>query len=99
MPYLDYTLSMVNESGRLELSDDRVTIGRGPNHLQLAEHYCSREHLILTRDSDGGYWVEESPCIKNITVLNGVRLMPGDRRRLREGDVIRVGGSLLAYHE
>ena len=102
MTHLDYTAMHDRAGGRWELANDRVTIGRdGPTatHFQLAEHFCSRVQLIFTRDSDGGYWLEEAPDIVNRTFLNGERLMPGDRRRLRDGDVIGVGVSELVYHE
>lgn len=56
----------------------------------------SRLHATL--ESVGGVWtITDDGLSRNGTYVNGERLT--GRRRLRAGDAVRVGGTLLAYRE
>jgi hypothetical protein len=74
----------------------RVTIGRGPeNDVALPwDERASRLHAVLERV--GGEWVlvDEGLSV-NGTFVGEARLV--GRRRLRDGDVVRVGGTLIAF--
>lgn len=74
---------------------DRVTIGRGPgNDIALGwDTEVSRLHAEL--ECLGGEWtVVDDGLSRNGTWLNGQRI--GGRQRLRDGDVVQVGKTLLA---
>jgi hypothetical protein len=74
----------------------RVTIGRGPsNDISLGwDTEVSRVHAELERL--GGEWtVNDDGLSRNGTWVNGDRV--SGRQRLRDGDVIQVGQTLLAY--
>lgn len=82
----------------VELYDvgDRVSIGRSPeNVVSLAwDTEVSRLHAELERI--GGEWtVSDDGLSRNGTYVNGSRVQ--GRVRLRDGDVIRVGRTLVAY--
>ncbi len=76
----------------------RVTVGRAPeNDLALTwDAEVSRLHATL--EWIGGAWtVTDDGLSRNGTYVNGERIT--GRRRLHAGDVVRVGGTLLAYRE
>lgn len=76
----------------------RLTVGRSPeNDLALTwDAEVSRLHATL--EWIGGAWtVTDDGLSRNGTYVNGERLT--GRRRLRAGDGIRVGGTLLAFRE
>lgn len=73
----------------------RVTIGRGPsNDIALGwDTEVSRLHAELERL--GGEWtVVDDGLSRNGTWLNGQRV--GGRQRLRDGDVVQVGQTVVA---
>ena len=73
----------------------RVTIGRGPsNDVALGwDTEVSRLHAELERL--GGEWtVVDDGLSRNGTWLNGQRI--GGRQRLRDGDVVQVGQTMVA---
>ncbi|HEV2062673.1 MAG TPA: FHA domain-containing protein, partial [Solirubrobacteraceae bacterium] len=74
----------------------RVTIGRGPaNDIPLtSDTSVSRVHAELERM--GGVWtVVDDGLSRTGTWVNGTRI--GGRHRLRDGDVLQVGGTQIAY--
>jgi pSer/pThr/pTyr-binding forkhead associated (FHA) protein len=82
----------------VELDDDRerLTIGRGDaNDVALEwDARVSRTHAALERL--GADWtVVDDGLSRNGTWVNGERVTA--RRRLRDGDVLRVGGTALAF--
>ncbi|RMF72190.1 MAG: FHA domain-containing protein [Planctomycetota bacterium] len=82
------------DKGRtLTANDDVALLGRGSKQLGLTDHTVSRRHAELRRDADG--WRIEDLHSANGTWLNGVRLQKP--ARLKHGDQIRVGGTLLVY--
>jgi len=75
---------------------ERLSIGRNPsNDVSLAwDEEVSRLHAELERI--GGEWtISDDGLSRNGTFVNGSRI--GGRVRLRDGDVIRVGGTSIAY--
>jgi FHA domain len=77
-------------------SPGRLTIGRSA-HSDLAlawDHRVSRVHAALERVGDA-WSVLDDGLSRNGTWVNGGRLT--GRRRLHDGDTIRVGETVLAY--
>jgi len=73
-----------------------MTIGRSPSSgVPLPwDHEVSRLHAVLTHE--GGEWtVADDGLSRNGSFVNGRRLR--GRHRLRDGDAIKVGCTLLAY--
>ncbi|TQM29166.1 regulatory LuxR family protein [Nocardia bhagyanarayanae] len=96
-------LRFTDDSGRqqeLMLSPDqqRVTIGRSP-HADLALRWdaeVSRVHAAV--EYLGAHWtIVDDGLSRNGTFVNGERLV--GRRRLMAGDKIRVGTSLVSFHD
>jgi pSer/pThr/pTyr-binding forkhead associated (FHA) protein len=80
----------------LEPLGERLTIGRRPgNDITLEwDAEVSRVHAALERT--GADWVlADDGLSRNGTWVNGERVV--GRRRLRDGDVIAVGGTALAF--
>jgi predicted component of type VI protein secretion system len=76
----------------------RVTVGRAPENDVPLTWDVEVSRLHATFEWIGGAWtVSDDGLSRNGTFVNGVRLT--GRRRLRAGDAIRVGGTLLAYRE
>jgi pSer/pThr/pTyr-binding forkhead associated (FHA) protein len=80
----------------LPLSGDRITIGRRPaNDVALDwDSEVSRVHAALERAGDD-WTVVDDGLSHNGTFVGGER--GTGRRRLRDGDVIAVGGSAIAF--
>ncbi len=74
----------------------RWVIGRRKNaHVALDyDPFVSSEHAIVTRDA-GGFVVSDVKASKNGTFVNWSPIPKGGSERLRPGDVIGVGRSLL----
>jgi pSer/pThr/pTyr-binding forkhead associated (FHA) protein len=73
-----------------------LTIGRGPtNDVALGwDHEVSRLHAVLAHE--GGEWtISDDGLSRNGSFVNGRRLR--GRHRLRDGDAIKVGATLLVY--
>lgn len=92
MPTL-YVLQGPDKGRTLRCDDDDITIGRGSNQVPLTDQTVSRRHAQLKQDS--GDWSLVDLNSANGTYLNGVRVARS--MRLKHGDQIRVGGSLLVY--
>jgi pSer/pThr/pTyr-binding forkhead associated (FHA) protein len=75
---------------------DRLTIGRRPgNEIALPwDEEVSRVHAALERVGDDWLVVDDG-LSRNGTWIGGERV--AGRRRLRDGDVIRVGATVLAF--
>lgn len=77
----------------LKTSDDHVVIGRGSEQVPLTDQTVSRRHAELK--ASNGAWILSDLNSANGTFLNGVRLT--QPTRLKHGDQIRMGGTLLVY--
>lgn len=82
------------DKGRtLRTSDDVVLLGRGSPQIRLTDQTISRRHAEL-KMADGG-WVLSDLDSANGTYVNGVRIQKPTR--LKHGDQVRVGSTLLVY--
>ena len=82
---------------RIELPDhEPQLLGRSSEAIQLSDQTISRRHAELTPEGNGLWWINDLRSA-NGTFVNGVRV--GEPRRLRVGDQIRVGNSLLVFGE
>src|SRR5690348_1897173 len=79
----------------VDLDRERMTIGRREsNDLALPwDGQVSRVHAAIERM--GGDWVVTDAVSHNGTFVNGERVR--GRRRLRDGDAISVGGTLISF--
>jgi len=86
-------------SGRrtVELFNDRVTIGKGPeNDLAIeSDDTVSRLHAVLDQFAAG--WCVTDLGSSNGTFVNGERILSA--RRLRHGDEVRVGSTKLLFRD
>jgi hypothetical protein len=80
----------------LALAGERISIGRRPsNEVALDwDSEVSRVHAALERAGDDWTLVDDG-LSHNGTFVDGERV--AGRRRLRDGDVITVGGTSIAY--
>lgn len=89
------TLTVSGIEHDVVLQGGRIVIGRlATCDIALPDVNVSREHAALAPEGDG--WVVEDLNSTNGTFVNGERI---SRLRLRDGDVIGVGVTELAYHE
>src|SRR4051794_22674179 len=84
------------EQRLVELAGERLTIGRrASNDVALPwDEQVSRVHAELVR-MDADWVLCDEGVSHNGTFINGERVR--GRRRLRDGDAITVGESLLAF--
>jgi pSer/pThr/pTyr-binding forkhead associated (FHA) protein len=71
-----------------------TTLGRAlTNTIVLADGFTSAEHARLTR-RDGRWWLEDLGS-RNGTLLNELRLQPGQPVAIVEGDLLGLGNVRL----
>lgn len=92
MPTL-YVLQGPDKGRTLQTHDDVVLIGRGSDQVPLSDRTVSRRHAELRRQE--GAWYLADLHSANGTYLNGVRVQ--EPVRLKHGDQIRMGSTLLVY--
>jgi hypothetical protein len=91
-------LVLLDDEGRqvlVELSGERVTVGRG-EACDVAVPWdgeASRVHALLEPLHEE--WIVDDGGSRNGSFVNGERIT--GRRRLRDGDVIRVGRTLVVF--
>jgi len=59
--------------------------------------YVSRIHATFTKGDDGWYIRDENS--RNSTFINSVKLAPGEKKRLRNDDLISLGFMSFVYTE
>ncbi len=74
---------------------ESLVIGRSTSDLQLSDSGCSRQHARIQPSS--GYWYIEDLHSANGTYVNGHGI--NSALRLNHGDQIRIGCSLLLFHD
>lgn len=79
---------------RFELPDKPTLIGRESRQLPLTDNTVSRRHCELRPEEDG-QWLLRDLASSNGTWVNGQRV--NNVTRLRLGDQVRVGRSLLVF--
>ncbi|MBK8170396.1 MAG: FHA domain-containing protein [Sandaracinaceae bacterium] len=81
-----------------EFDQQRVVIGRGTGaDVRLPKGTVSEHHATIRLDPNGFVLVDESST--NGTYVDGVRLVPGRAKSLREGDVIRVSTFFVTFQK
>ncbi|QSE84967.1 FHA domain-containing protein [Rhodococcus koreensis] len=96
-PFLLYTNDSRGRRLALSVNDPRVVLGRCPQAdvALTSDPLVSRVHAVI--EWAGGHWtIIDGGLSLNGTEVNGRRLV--GRRRLRPGDCIRIGASLVTYH-
>lgn len=85
------------DKGRtFELPDNEPQmIGRSSESLPLSDGTVSRRHAELTPDN--GDWYLRDLGSQNATLVNGLRIEPNARVKLKPGDQIRVGMTLFSF--
>ncbi|WP_213572153.1 FHA domain-containing protein [Rhodococcus sp. USK13] len=97
IPCLLYTNGGRRRRLALSVDEPRVVLGRSPQAdvAITSDPSVSRVHAVI--EWTGGHWtIIDGGLSLNGTYVNG-RLVVG-RRRLRPGDPIRIGTSLVTYH-
>jgi pSer/pThr/pTyr-binding forkhead associated (FHA) protein len=70
-------------------------VGRGTDvDFVLTDTLASRRHVRLSEDA--GAWIAEDLGSRNGTLLNGQRVQ---RQGVRDGDVLRVGGTEMIFRD
>ncbi len=92
MPTL-YVLQGPDKGRTLKTSDPVAPIGRGSEQIPLSDQTVSRRHAEM-REVDGA-WMLEDLGSANGTWVNGVKV--SKPVRMKHGDQIRVGSTLLVY--
>jgi general secretion pathway protein E len=91
MPFLEVKSSHGNK--RIELDLDPVSIGRLPdNSLHVPDEGLSRNHAVVEPYGDG--WRIRDLGSRNGTKVNGGRI---SEARLRNGDVVKLGGVEIRF--
>jgi len=97
---------LILKKGQIQLDDfslenDLHTIGRGSPESEVdfplsdRSHKVSRLHGMTVRDKSGRFWVVDLSSVNGIYVNR----VPVYRKRLDNGDVIRIGDFRLIYDE
>lgn len=77
------------------LNPSGIRLGRShENSVRFADLGVSRRHATVVADAQGDAWVTDLEST-NGTFLNGERLTDHVPHRLRDGDRLRIGGSVL----
>jgi DNA-binding response OmpR family regulator len=85
--------ALLPEGGVITIQSLPYGIGRGfGSQLRVDHPDISRRHACVRMADD--YYLLEDLSSRNGTLLNGVRLAPGETRRLADGDTIQLAGAL-----
>ncbi|MBK8171791.1 MAG: FHA domain-containing protein [Sandaracinaceae bacterium] len=81
-----------------EFDQQRVVIGRGTGaDVRLPRSTVSEHHATIRLDANGFVLVDESST--NGTFIDGVRLVPGRPKILRDTDTIRISSFFLSFQK
>lgn len=93
-----YIVSGKYEHLSLGLKDQITYIGRSPeNDIQIRDNYVSRRHLELNKKGDK-YFIKDLNSA-NGTFLNGKKMRSKVARRVKEGNTIVIGMTLICLGE
>jgi hypothetical protein len=95
-PFLVWRDATGNQRIRTLGDDDRVTLGRRPeNDVALDwDTEVSRLHAVIERVA-GEWTIVDDGLSQNGTFMAGARL--AGRRRLADGDLVRIGRTIIAF--
>lgn len=88
-----YVLQGPDKGRTLKTGDESVLIGRGSDQVPLTDQTVSRRHAELTHENDA--WVLRDLNSANGTYVNGTCIQ--EPTRLKHGDQIKLGSTLLIY--
>lgn len=88
-----YVLQGPDKGRTLKTDDDVAMVGRGSAPVALSDQTVSRRHAEFRLEN--GHWTIRDLNSANGTYVNGVRIQ--QPVRLKHGDQIRLGSSLLVY--
>ena len=75
-----------------------LTLGRGAQcDISINDGTLSQQHLVLAR-LEGGHWSVRDAGSRNGTLLNRLRLPPGQEAELLPGAQLEAAGVNLAYY-
>lgn len=97
MPYVSYDQD--GQEKNYQLPDDRMVIFGREDHTDfqiLKDSQISREHFSLERSAEGYFSLMDLGS-SNGTYLNGRKLESNAIRRVKHGDVIRVGRQQFTF--
>jgi pSer/pThr/pTyr-binding forkhead associated (FHA) protein len=80
---------LVLDGREFELREGSNTLGRVHADVLLPDPTVSRHHATLTVEEDS-VWISDEGST-NGTYLNGSPVAPGDRRRVQDGDSLKLG--------
>ena len=93
-----YIVSGKYEHLSLGLKDQTTHIGRSPeNDIQIEDNYVSRKHLELYKKGDT-YFIRDLNSA-NGTFFNGEKIGSKVEQRVKEGDTIVIGMTLICLGE
>jgi pSer/pThr/pTyr-binding forkhead associated (FHA) protein len=82
----------------LGLNGRTILIGRSPeNDIQIQDNYVSRKHLELYKKGER-YFIKDLDSA-NGTLVNGKNIGSKKERRVKEGDTIVIGMTLICLGE
>lgn len=81
----------------MQLNEETCTIGKkkGEVDLVLEDFTVSRMHARISKENEGMYLEDLNST--NGTYKNGLRMQPYEKRKLEEGDEIKIGKVVLIY--
>jgi hypothetical protein len=93
-----YILNGPQRGRSFDLETDTTLLGRShENHIQIRDKGASRQHLKIHR-KNGQFFVEDLNT-SNGTLLNGERIIPGEKLEVGEGHPITIGKTLIVLGE
>ena len=79
--------------------DQTLSLGRASqNDIVINDSTVSREHLVLARNSSGG-WTANLTSPAPQVAISGRQLVHGKPTSLRQGDVLKVGEVLMTFYD
>ena len=79
------------------LSNKAFGIGRDKtNQLIIADSKVSRYHALVTFDNDDAYIKDTDSA--NGTYINDMRIIAGQKFKLKNGDKIKVGRTVITFY-
>ena len=97
MRYL-HILNGVDKGCSCYLRSDHAYIGRSyDNDIPLNDVFVSRRHLKVQRRK-GNHFIQDL-LSRNGTYLNGKRIRPGLECRIKDQDIIGLGGTLIRLEQ
>jgi pSer/pThr/pTyr-binding forkhead associated (FHA) protein len=93
-----YILNGPQRGRSFDLETNTTLLGRSPeNHVQIKDRGASRQHLKIHR-KNGQFFIEDLNT-SNGTLLNGDRIIPGEKFEVGEGHPITIGKTLIVLGE